>query len=67
MTKEEILKKQLKLSMSALEQYAKPENWRSIYPHEADFAPSEREIKWKKEKGYELAQKKLQQIKDLGR
>lgn len=63
----ETLEKKLKLAMACLEAYAKRENWRNIYPNEVEWYPVAREIKWKKEKGYELAEKRLKQIKEMGR
>ena len=61
-----LLKKQLSLALGGLQEYAKKENWYSIYDTESfNQEPLWRDMKWKEEFGYKYAQDILLKIKDV--
>ena len=60
-----LLKKQLNLALKGLQEYAKEENWRSIYDFESfDWQPLYYSRKWKEDFGYKYAQDVLKKIKE---
>lgn len=62
----EILKKQLRIAMYCLKQYAKPTNWYNIYhEYSLDECPLSFRNKFYKEHGYKQAQKALDKIKQV--
>lgn len=62
----ERLEKQLNLALRGLQEYAKEENWHSIYDTESfDWQPLYYSRKWKEDFGYMYAQDILLKIKDI--
>lgn len=62
----ERLEKQLNLALRGLQEYAKEENWHSIYDTESfDWQPLYYSRKWKEDFGYMYAQDMLLKIKDI--
>lgn len=60
------VKKQLKIAVNALKEYANCENWSNEYDLEsASFEPLYWANKWKNEFGYKLAFEVLKQIEEL--